>query len=608
MGAKLEEKVLRSIADYRRRSRRYLMSYVEGVAAEIINDLRQVEGVEAITPAGSFRRGKETVGDLDLLVTGPAAAAALDRFVAFPRVQELLAHGDNKASARVGLEGLQVDVRALPPESFGAAMQYFTGSKDHNVAIRTRAVRMGLKLSEYGLFRIEDDARVAGATEAGVYEALGMPWIPPELRENTGEIEAALEGRLPELIEGRHARRPPHAHHRDRRQSEPGGDGRGRPRAWLRVHRHHRPFQGAGDGERARRSPRGGPRATGPRPERVGRARHPRVQRHRVRHPPRRRDGPGGRRVGGARRGDRQLHSHLNLEPAEMTDRLLRALECPHLRILGHPTGRRAAGARVLAVRHRPRGRGGRPARRLARSERQPRAAGPLRPADSRREIERREVHHFDGRALAAEPRGHPLRHRDGAAGLAGTVGRDEHAAARRIRSGPTDKTMKLTESKKVYTCKLFTVTEDKAVDPKSKFEIKRSIVRHPGSAVMLAMDDKKRILMVRQYRLPAGKHLWELPAGKVDEGETPLQAAKRELTEETGYKAKTWRKLASFFASPGVRAGEDDGFSRHGSDCRGSDPDGGRADRDPLVPAQGAPGYDPVGADRGRENDNRIL
>jgi len=111
---------------------------------------------------------------------------------------------------------------------------------------------------------------------------------------------------------------------------------------------------------------------------------------------------------------------------------------------------------------------------------------------------------------------------------------------------------MKLTESKKVYTCKLFTVTEDKAIDPKSKFEIKRSIVRHPGSAVMLAMDDKKRILMVRQYRLPAGKHLWELPAGKVDEGETPLQAAKRELTEETGYKAKTWRKLASFFASPG--------------------------------------------------------
>ncbi len=111
---------------------------------------------------------------------------------------------------------------------------------------------------------------------------------------------------------------------------------------------------------------------------------------------------------------------------------------------------------------------------------------------------------------------------------------------------------MKLIESKEVYTCRLFEVTEDKAVDPKSNFEIKRSIVRHPGSAVMLAMDDKKRILLVRQYRLPAGKRLWELPAGKVDEGETPLQAAKRELAEETGYKAKKWRKLASYFASPG--------------------------------------------------------
>ena len=111
---------------------------------------------------------------------------------------------------------------------------------------------------------------------------------------------------------------------------------------------------------------------------------------------------------------------------------------------------------------------------------------------------------------------------------------------------------MKITESKQVYECKLFRVTEEKAVDPKSKFEIKRSVVRHPGSAVMMAMDDKKRILLVRQYRLPADKHLWELPAGKVDEGEKPLEAAKRELIEETGYRAKKWSKLVSFWASPG--------------------------------------------------------
>jgi ADP-ribose pyrophosphatase len=111
---------------------------------------------------------------------------------------------------------------------------------------------------------------------------------------------------------------------------------------------------------------------------------------------------------------------------------------------------------------------------------------------------------------------------------------------------------MKITESREVYSCKLFRVTEDKAVDPKGKFEIARSVVRHKGSAVMLAMDDKKRILLVRQYRLPADRYLWELPAGKLDDGEKPLQAAKRELAEETGYKAKKWEKLASFYVSPG--------------------------------------------------------
>lgn len=111
---------------------------------------------------------------------------------------------------------------------------------------------------------------------------------------------------------------------------------------------------------------------------------------------------------------------------------------------------------------------------------------------------------------------------------------------------------MKITESREVYSCKLFRVTEDKAVDPKTGFEISRSVVRHAGSAVMLARDDKKRILLVRQYRLPAEKYLWELPAGKLDAGEKPLQAAKRELAEETGYKARTWKKLVSFWVSPG--------------------------------------------------------
>jgi ADP-ribose pyrophosphatase len=111
---------------------------------------------------------------------------------------------------------------------------------------------------------------------------------------------------------------------------------------------------------------------------------------------------------------------------------------------------------------------------------------------------------------------------------------------------------MKIISSKEVYTCRLFSVTEDHAVDEKSKFEMDRSVVRHAGSAVMMAVDEKKRVLLVRQYRLPAEKYLWELPAGKLDPGEKPLQAAKRELAEETGYKARTWKKLTSFWVSPG--------------------------------------------------------
>jgi len=111
---------------------------------------------------------------------------------------------------------------------------------------------------------------------------------------------------------------------------------------------------------------------------------------------------------------------------------------------------------------------------------------------------------------------------------------------------------MKIISSREVYKCKLFRVTEDVAADPKSGFEIKRSVVRHAGSAVMMAVDEKKRILLVKQFRLPAGKELWELPAGRLDPGEKPLQAAKRELTEETGYKARTWAKVVSFWPSPG--------------------------------------------------------
>jgi DNA polymerase (family 10) len=341
MGAKLEEKVLRSIAQYRQRSGRYLLSYAENMAGELIVELGKTPGVESITPAGSLRRGRETVGDLDLLVTGPNALAALETFLAYPRVDEVLSKGENKASAKVGREALQVDVRALPPNTFGAAMQYFTGSKDHNVAIRTRAVKMGLKLSEYGLFRVEDDVRVAGETEDSIYEALGMAWIPPELRENCGEIEAAEERRLPELIERRHIRGDVHMH-----TTETDGRATLEEMAAAAVERGYE-YIAITDHSKALAMANGLDEA--------------RVVAFAQRVREINREGRLGIRVFSGLECDilkdgaldlandalgeldlviGSVHSHMNMEGAEMTDRLLRALECPHLRILGHPTGR----------------------------------------------------------------------------------------------------------------------------------------------------------------------------------------------------------------------------------------------------------------------------
>ena len=148
LGAKLEEKVLRSIAQYRRRSGRFLLSFADELASDLVAYLAATPGVDNVTPAGSLRRGKETVGDLDLLVTGPAPEAALDRFVSHPRVGEVLGKGPNKASAKVGLQSIQVDVRALPAESYGAALLYFTGSKEHNITLRGRCLKVGYTLSE----------------------------------------------------------------------------------------------------------------------------------------------------------------------------------------------------------------------------------------------------------------------------------------------------------------------------------------------------------------------------------------------------------------------------------------------------------------------------
>ena len=179
MGTKLEEKVLRSIEAYRKSAGRYLLSFGQRIATELIEELQEVPGVEKVDVAGSLRRGKETIGDLDLLVTGAGASDVLERVVTHPKVHEVLGQGVNKASVQYGLEGLQVDVRALPRESFGAAMQYFTGSKEHNVTLRTIAIKQGLTLNEYGLFTLDANARVAGETEEEIYERLGISGFLP---------------------------------------------------------------------------------------------------------------------------------------------------------------------------------------------------------------------------------------------------------------------------------------------------------------------------------------------------------------------------------------------------------------------------------------------
>ena len=217
MGEKHELKLIKAIEDYRRIGGRFLLDTAEQLAEKLVEHLRQVPGVEKVTPAGSLRRGRETVGDLDILVTGKACCSAetlqtiKDHLIRFPGLMEIIAQGENKVSFRQR-NGMQVDVRLLPPESFGAAMQYFTGSKAHNVALRQRALKMGYTLSEYSLATLEGEKSVAGKTEEEIYSKLKLDFIPPELRENQGEIEAAASHSLPELLEPADIRGDVHMH------------------------------------------------------------------------------------------------------------------------------------------------------------------------------------------------------------------------------------------------------------------------------------------------------------------------------------------------------------------------------------------------------------
>jgi len=217
MGEKHELKLLKAIEDYRRIAGRFLLDTAEELAEKLVEHLLATPGIEKITPAGSLRRGRETVGDLDILVTGKGCIEAesrqtlIEHLLRFPGLMDVIAQGENKVSFR-HRNGMQVDVRLLPPESFGAAMQYFTGSKAHNVALRQRALKMGFTLNEYALATLEDEKPVAGATEEEIYAKLKLDFIPPELRENLGEIEAAAAHTLPALIELSDIRGDVHMH------------------------------------------------------------------------------------------------------------------------------------------------------------------------------------------------------------------------------------------------------------------------------------------------------------------------------------------------------------------------------------------------------------
>ncbi|MCC7154011.1 MAG: DNA polymerase/3'-5' exonuclease PolX [Bryobacterales bacterium] len=340
MGAKLEEKVLRSISQYRQSKGRFLLSFGAQIVEDLTAFLKETPGVETVTAAGSSRRGKETIGDLDILVTGPGAAAALERFVTHPRVSEVLGSGPSKTSALFGLEKIQVDIKAVPTGSYGAALIYFTGNKEHNIVIRSRAQRIGLTLNEYDLAKADGGQRVASETEEEIYQALGLRWMAPELRENQGEIEAAEQDRLPVLIEPGEIRGDLHMHTRE-------SDGRATleemteaARAlgyeYIAITDHSKALAMANglDEQRA-----------------VAFAKQVRQFN---------REDRGIRVFSGlecdiSRDGTMDLaedalaeldyvigsvHSYMNIESAEMTDRLLRALESPSLQTIGHPTGR----------------------------------------------------------------------------------------------------------------------------------------------------------------------------------------------------------------------------------------------------------------------------
>ena len=212
--AKTEENILKGIAMIKRHTGRFSIGRMKPLADEIMEKLRKGAPVKELTVAGSLRRRKETIKDIDILATSRDAQKVMSVLVHLPEVKEVLMKGPTKSSV-ITNEGIQVDLRVVSEDSFGAALAYFTGSKEHNIRLREMAVRKGLKINEYGIFDVTTEKKLGGKLETDTYRILGMPFIAPELREDTGEIEAALEGRLPELIDMKDIKGDLHVHSND---------------------------------------------------------------------------------------------------------------------------------------------------------------------------------------------------------------------------------------------------------------------------------------------------------------------------------------------------------------------------------------------------------
>ena len=345
MGEKHEQKLLKAIEDYRRISGRFLIDAAETEAQKLSEYLAKFPGIDRITPAGSLRRGRETVGDLDILVTGAACssdaerASAVEYVAKYPPLMDVIARGDNKISFHLR-GGMQVDVRLLPPESFGAAMQYFTGSKAHNVALRQRALKMGYTLNEYSLADLKTETPVAGKTEEEIYAKLKLDYIPPELRENLGEINAAEKHTLPTLISLEALQGDVHMHtvetdgNNTIEDMAAAANAHGYKYIAITDHSKNLAFANGLDDARA-----------------VAHIQKIREANHRI-------DGItifAGIEVDILADGDLDLsddvlaqmdvviasvHSVFNQEPAKMTERLLKAVANSNTSIIGHPTGR----------------------------------------------------------------------------------------------------------------------------------------------------------------------------------------------------------------------------------------------------------------------------